>query len=289
MSSTASRVQSLLEQRRKLTGALPVAKNAAALGAVAVATGTTGIKVSGLFATFISGLFYLSLISFILFLILTFIHFTIKPILPFIASDEKMPISLDKQMSWTEKPAESNQGATLDKPKTCDYTVSVDVFPTSKYLSQKAPRVFLYRSAQIVDLPKNASKEQLLTYFPTTNILAYIDAEKNDLYVGAVTSRTGQKQIEYAEPILNIPVQKSFRLSLIVMATFIEIYIDGKLRKTLVLKGQLSESLHTFWSSPTNVRETVLVGNLLYWPRPILSTDIRELAPLSSTDFFTKT
>lgn len=292
MSSTASRVQSLLEQRRKLAGALPVAKNASivasTVGAVAV-PGMTIPSTTGIFTAFITGLFYLSLVSFVLFLILTFIHFTIKPILPFVASDEKVPISLDKQMSWTEKPAESTQGATLEKPKTCDYTLSVDVFPTSKYVSQKAPRVFLYRSAQIVDLPKNASREQLLTYFPTTNIIAFIDAEKNDLYVGAVTSKSGQKQIEYAEPIQNVPVQKSFRLTLVVMPTFIEIYIDGKLRKTLVLKGQLVESLHTFWSSPTNVRETVLVGNLIYWPRPILSTDIRELAPLSPSDFFTKT
>ena len=295
MSSTASRVQSLLEQRRKLAGVAPVqaavSSQAAAIpGAAAATTLLSGVpKASSVFVSMISILFYLSTFAFVVFLILTFIHFTIRPVLPFVSVSENIPISQDKQVAWSSAPAQSEQAAGLKNPKTCDYTVSFDIFPTSKFLSQKAPRVFLYRSGQIVNLPKNASKEDLLTQFPNTNVIGYIDAEKNDLYIGVVTSKNGQKSIEYAEKIINIPVQKTTRLTLLVMPTFLEIYMNGKLQKTLIFKGQLAESTNDFWSSPTNVREAVQVGNLMYWPRPLKSTEIRDMASLVSDDFFIKT
>lgn len=295
MSSTASRVQSLLEQRRKLTGVAPI--QAAASGqavaipgaAAAATTLLSGVpKASSVFVSIISILFYLSTFAFIIFLILTFIHFTIRPVLPFVSVSENIPISQDKQVAWST-PAQPEQAAGLKNPKTCDYTLSLDIFPTSKFLSQKAPRIFLYRSGQIVNLPKNASKENLLTLFPNTNIIGYIDAEKNDLYIGVVTSKNGQKSIEYADKIINIPVQKTTRLTLLVMPTFLEIYMNGKLQKTLIFKGQLAESTNDFWSSPTNVREAVQVGNLMYWPRPLKSTEIRDMASLATDDFFIKT
>lgn len=291
MSSTASRVQSLLEQRRKLSGVAPqpALAAAAAVAVPGIPAFTTVPKASSVFVYIISILFYLSTFSFILFLILTFIHFTIRPVLPFVSVSENIPISQDKQVAWSTAPAQPEQGAGLKNPKTCDYTVSLDIFPTSKFITQKAPRVFLYRSGQIVNMPKNASKEQLIPQFPNTNIIGYIDAEKNDLYVGVVTSKNGQKSIEYAEKIVNIPVQKTARITLLVMPTFLEIYMNGKLQKTLIFKGQLVESTNDFWSSPTNVREAVQVGNLMYWPRPLKSTEIRDMASLATDDFFVKT
>lgn len=292
MSSTASRVQSLLEQRRKLSPGIAAAAGVAAAPAVAapLLPGTSSLpSVSTAFVSFLSILFYLSTFVFIVFLILTFIHFTIRPILPFVSVTENIPISQEKQVAWTTTPALSEQAAGLKNPKTCDYTLSLDIFPTSKYISQKAPRVFLYRSAQIVNLPKNAGKEQFITLFPTTNILGYIDAEKNDLYIGVVTSKNGVKSMEYAEKIVNVPVQKTLRLTLLVMPTFIEIYVNGNLEQTLVFKGQLVESVQDFWSPPTHVREAVQAGNLMYWPRPLKSTEIRELASTATDDFFIKT
>ena len=222
-------------------------------------------------------------------LYVTFIHFTIRPVLPFVSVSENIPTSQDKQVAWSSAPAQPEQAAGLKNPKSCDYTISLDIFPSSKFLSQKAPRIFMYRSGQIVNLPKNASKEQLLTLLPNTNILGFIDAEKNDLFIGVVTSKNGVKSIEYAEKISNINVQKTTRLTLLVMSTFIEIYINGTLQKTLIFKGQLFESTNDFWSSPTNVREAVEVGNLMYWPRPLKSTEIREMASLIKDDFFVKT
>lgn len=291
MSSTASRVQSLLEQRRKLAGVAPVlaAPAVAATGVPGAALLSRVPQASSVFVSIISILFYMSTFVFIVFLILTFVHFTIRPVLPFVSVSENIPISQDKQVAWSTAPAQPEQAAGFKNPKTCDYTVSLDIFPTSKFLSQKAPRVFLYRSGQIVNMTKNASKADLLTQFPNTNIIGYIDAEKNDMYIGVVTSKNGQKSIEYAEKIVNIPVQKTVRLTLLVMPTFLEIYVNGKLQKTLIFKGQLVESTNDFWSSPTNVREAVQVGNLMYWPRPLKSTEIRDMASLVSDDFFIKT
>lgn len=294
MSSTASRVQSLLEQRRKLTGVTAPSSSGAQqqVAAAAAIAGVTGLQIpqaSNFFVSMISILFYLSTFAFIVFLILTFIHFTIRPVLPFVAVSENIPVSQDKQAAWTSAPAQSEQAAALKNPKTCDYTVSFDIFPTSKYISQKAPRVFLYRSPGIVNLPKNASKEELLTQFPNTNIIGFIDSEKNDLFIGAVTSLNGQKSIEYAEKISNISVQKATRVTLVVMPSFLEVYINGSLQKTLVFKGQLIESTNDFWSSPVSVRDAVQLGNFMYWPRPIKTTDIRDMASLVTDDFFVKT
>lgn len=291
MSSTASRVQSLLEQRRKLAGVVPQPAAAAAVAGVApVIPMMSGMpKASSIFVSMISILFYVSTFAFVVFLILTFVHFTIRPILPFVSVTENIPTSQDKQVAWTTAPAQADQAAAIKNSKTCDYTLSLDIFPTSKYLSQKAPRVFLYRSGQIVNLAKNVSKEELLTAFPNTNIIGYIDAEKNDLYVGVVTSKNGQKSIEYAEKITNIGIQKTTRVTLLVMPTFLEIYLNGSLQKTLIFKGQLVECTQDFWSSPTNVRDAVQVGNLMYWPRPLKSTEIREMASLATDEFFIKT
>ena len=233
-------------------------------------------------------LFYASLVAFVVFLLLTFVHFTIQPIFQLSPTDNALFGSLatnDRQSAWTSA-ASPDTKAEFKSPKSCDITLSMDVYTTGDYSSVVAPKVFLYRSTATGTVPANATVSDLLTALPSTNLIAYLDNETGDLVVSAVTTKDSVKGLESSPPISNLPVKTPFRLTLVLTSKFFEVYIDGKLRATVTLKNTLVTNVEPFWSQPVRMNRSVRVGKLNYWTRTLTSNEIRGLEPVVSSNFF---
>ncbi len=300
-----SAVQKVLQQREALAkGVAAPAASAAAVAAATTAARTAasvkpssapavGMKLPSVsmpgITSIISILFYTSLVVFFLFLLLVFVHFTIRPIFQTSPTEIGAPLgnvmTNDMQTAW-DKEVAADTKAEFTSPKSCDMTLSMDVYSTGEYTSVVAPKVFLYRADAAATIAANANVSDLLTTLSATNLIIYFDNLTGNLIVSAVTVANNKKQLESSAAIPNLPVKKPFRLSLVLTAKFFEVYIDGKLRETVTLTGTLVESTKPFWSQPVRFDKVVRVGKLHYWPRPLTAGEIRNLEPVVASDFF---
>lgn len=240
---------------------------------------------SSIAGSVIAGLFYLSSAIFVMFLIAIFIHFTVTPIFKFSPYDAGLlnitPSSAET--AWTTSPPTFDLSANVANPVSSDYTISLDVFVSSQYSSIIAPRVLLYRGKNFVTLPVSTKKENVASLFSNTNLLVYVDNMTNDLNVVATTTTK-----EAIPPIKNIPLNTPFKLTIVYMPTFMEVYINGKLQATRVFKTPPITSTYGFWPPPSSVSSLVKVGNFSFWPDALPSSAIREGSITASRDFFTK-
>lgn len=248
--------------------------------------------VAGAAGTFISYLFYLSAAAFFIFLLLIFVHFTITPIFSLSPYDKGIigvSTKQDKEIAWTAAPPDSTIKTAIVNPKSCDYTMSFDVFVPAAYQPITAPRVLIYRSDAEVLMSASSNTTNILSTFPTSNILAYIDSSKNDLIVYAVTTTgvSGVYTKEALPPITNIPQGIPFRLSIAFMPNYVEVYVNGKLNATTVLRGTPVSISSQFWPPPKSVANAVQVGNFYYWPRALMASELQSLVS-TSADFFMK-
>jgi hypothetical protein len=243
------------------------------------------VAISSIAGTVVAGLFYLSSAIFIIFLIAIFVHFTVTPIFKFSPYDKGILSiqTMTAETAWTSAPPTFDLSANVANPVSSDYTVSLDVFVSSQFSSNIAPRVLLYRGKAPVTLPVTAKEQDLATLFPNTNLLVYVDNMTNDLNV--VATATNKEAIP---PIKNIPLNTPFKLTIVYMPTFMEVYINGKLQATRVFKSPPITSTYGFWPPPKSVDSLVKVGNFNFWPDALPSSAIRESSSTASSDFFTK-
>ena len=146
------------------------------------------------------------------------------------------------------------------------------------------PRVILYRSAEAVE--ESGTIDSLETTYPDTNIIIWLHPVQNDLYASVVTS----EGIQTTEPIENVPIRKSFRLAVAFSANFIELYINGKLEKSMPIRSNLKGIASTsyIYSSIKPIMQNVMIGHLSMWPRVLTAREIGvyEHAPVKATGFF---
>ena len=227
-------------------------------------------------------LFYTSATLFVLFLLLTFIHYTIYPIFSFTEGDDgiiSIPTSSDRQKAYTGVVATADMSANIVAAAHCGYTVSFDTYLSGDFFSTNAPRVILYRSR--VPVPMNSSDREatILDRFPDTNLLVYLDPAKNDLIVAAATSdgSAAHKTLEKLPPIQNVPMRKVFRTSIVFTETFLEVYMNGKLQQSMPLKQKpiQQDAKFDFYTTPAMFGSNVKLANMVFWPRPLKSRDVR--------------
>jgi hypothetical protein len=237
-----------------------------------------------LLGTVITALFYLSSFLFITFLILTFINFTVYPIFKLSPYDQgvlSVYTNENQQKAWVDKPATTS--AVLTNPVSTDYTISLDIFVPTDYSAATEPRVVLYRGDTEATIPANTKASNLSSVI-TSNIIVYIDSDKNDMVVAVKTN----KGIQIITKLTNVKMGAVFRLTIVYMPNYMEVYMDGKLIATKNITGTPIESLTPFWPPTKNTGNTVKVGNLYYWGRALLANEIQGLLPVAPTSFFLK-
>lgn len=240
-------------------------------------------------------MFYIAVFIFVVFLILFFVNYTMFPVFSFSPNDNgfiPIPTVSDKQLSFKKGPAVFDLSANLVKLPACTYTIGADVFLSGNFMLSQIPRVILYRASQPVIT--GGTVDTLLDTYPETNILVWLDPVKNDLYVSAITNGTGSStMIQTSDAIENVPVRKVFRLAIVFTANFIEVYINGRMEKSMSLQNSLvtiSDSTY-FYSSIQPIQQNVMVGNLSLWPRILTAREINvnESAPYKDGSFFFST
>lgn len=288
----------LFRGRKGLYGAPSVAAPAPILKPTTFASASsssykapTFTETQGFFGGVISFFFYLSLMAFFIFLLLVLIHFTIQPIFKFDTGSRGL-VNLantgDGQLVWQNTYADADEKADFKNQLNCNYTISMDIFVKNQLSMTSTPRVVLYRSEQPVEAPRDKKASDLFELYPATNLLVYLDAEKNDLNVIAVT-RDGENNLspEGIPPIPNIPLETPFRLSIVFQPTTMEVYLNGQLQATRVFIGRPNETSGKFYGPSEFVRESIRVANLQYWARMLTPSEIQSTGPvLPGADFF---
>jgi len=248
------------------------------------------INTQGFLGGVISFFFYLSLMAFFIFLLLVLVHFTITPIFNFDTNRGLVNLTNtgDGQLKWQNTYADANEKAEFKNQLNCNYTISMDVFVKNQLSMTSTPRVLLYRSEQPVDAPRDKKAFDLFEMYSSTNLLVYLDADKNDLNIVAVT-RDGENNLspEGIPPIPNIPLEVPFRLGIVFQPGTMEVYLNGQLQATRVFMGRPNETTGNFYAPSEFVRESARVANLQYWPRILSPSEIQSIGPvLPGPDFF---
>ena len=243
--------------------------------------------------------FYISLFIFTLFLILTFIHYVVYPIFSFSPNDNgfiPIPTASDRQIAYTKSPAAADLSANFINVPASSYTIGMDVYLTGIFQASDIPRVLLYRSTNKMTLPSGSGLASgsgpIYATLNETNFVVWLDPLKNDLNVGAITTRTGttqdKRQIESAI-VENVPVKKVFRLTVVFTDRFLEVYINGKLESTKPFSHELKSVADTtkFYPVITEATPSVQISNLAFWPRILSAREVQAWgSPMSKESFY---
>jgi hypothetical protein len=79
--------------------------------------------------------------------------------------------------------------------------------------------------------------------------------------------------------IPNIPVQKTFRVHLVLMDHAMEVYMDGKLAKTRALANPPKNVTGTIWAPGASMGSIAKVRNLHIWNRILVPSEIKAIGP----------
>lgn len=268
----------------------------ASTGVMGWITGTAFSGASQSSPTGIFGiLFFLAVAIFVVFLTLMFVHFTMYPIFSFSPNDAgfiPVPTASDQQLDFKNGPASYDLSANFTSLPACSYTLATDVYLSGNFMTSEVPRVILYRSNAPVTT--GGTVDDLVSTYPYTNFIVWLDPLKNDLYMSVVTTGDGSstRSVETTDPIENVPVRKTFRLSVVFTPQFVELYINGNLEKSMAIKGQLTTIPEESYIYPTirPILSNVLVGNVSMYPRILTAREIRanEGGPVKTDTFFLK-
>lgn len=268
------------------------------LGGASTATGTFGT------------LFGISMLIFIMFLVLVFVHFTLFPVFSLSPNSPGIiPINIttDRELAYTrdgdaEPTVARNTMTGLSKttlPTTAEYTIGTDIFISGGPNPNQYPNVILYRDLspnssidKATRPPADSSLSPGLNFpaaFENTNIVVWLDQTTNDLQLTLFTVPAPQAVSiqEFTTPVRNVPLNKTFRLTIIVSASFVELYINGALEKSMPVSGTIMPLPNaTDFYPPINNFKTgnVKIRNMSMWPRILTSKEIRsyESSPMSS-------
>jgi hypothetical protein len=97
-----------------------------------------------------------------------------------------------------------------------------------------------------------------------------VDPLKNDLYVAALKMDSTYMT---SGPIKNVPLRVPFRITIVVSANFLEVYLNGNLKETLSFNGSIITSPPTtyFFGPPPIINESIQIGNIQLWDSELSS------------------
>lgn len=250
--------------------------------------------------------FSISILLLIIFLILVFIHFVIYPIFSLSPDDNGLipvPIPSDRQLVFTQGAAQSDLSANVINIPPCTYSFGTDIYLSGDFQAASIPRVLLYRSTVAGGVKPPSAIERwsggvkdihtnLMSMFPDTNIVIWLDPTNNDLFASIVTSEDGSAtnaKIETTKAVENVPIRKVFRLTVVFTQQFIELYINGNLERSMALKSRpltVAPRANFYPVIPT-IGGNVRIANLAFWPRTLSAREVRAYGmPIALDTFF---
>jgi len=212
------------------------------------------------------------------------------PVFSFTAGDLgfiPIPSVSDKQLAFATSPPAYDAPAPFVNMPACSYTLGADVFLSGTFMLTQIPRVILYRSPEPITLMVGNTIDAMPVTYAASDILVWLDPVMNDLYVSANTVNG----LITTTPIENVPVKNVFRLAVVFTPNFLEVYINGKLEKSVAIDSPIvtpGGTAPNLYGSINAIQNNIMIGNLTMWPRILTVNEIQanEGAPKKTNAFF---
>lgn len=149
--------------------------------------------------------FYLSGLALIIFIFLIVLHFFGIRIFKFGADGGgiiPIPAPTNRQIMFNKQIMAVSDAGKFNNLVGMKYTVSIDVYVESDFVSQSVPRVFLYRSGSPITLnSRQFNIDQVSAQMMSSNFIMYLDSDKNDLNVRIFTVGVGSDTVLSSGPV----------------------------------------------------------------------------------------
>jgi len=257
------------------------------------ALATSSAPDSGFIGLMLKYSFYTSVFILVIFLLLVTIHFTVTPIFSFTVGNGiiTIPTTQDYQTAFTAAVATVDVAANFINPLSCGFTLMFDIFLQGDFKTTTAPRVLTYRNLSPQDTPRDnpsfTPKIDLLTWFPDTNFIVWIDPTLNDLYAAVITQAPSESPVVVmSKPVKNVPIRQPFRATFTLTPNFMEIYINGRLEQTVSITGVVLQCELPFFSPIKVCDQSIFIANMFYWGRILSAAEIRRNGANTNSSVF---
>lgn len=160
-----------------------------------------------------------------------------------------------------------------------DYTLNLDIFIQDPIPYDTTPRILMTRGAVYKEPPTKGPT--LTSVLDKYNLAIALQPNTNDLIVSVLNKNNNQEDLI----LTNVPVQKTFRLTVAVMQKSLEAYVNGRLVKTRTFSADLLDQRGDI--SVSAIKEDVRVAkmkNLKIWSHLLRTPEIRGASPPMPTD-----
>lgn len=218
---------------------------------------------------------YIIAILIVLLAILLFVHFMITPIFQFTPGGPgviPVPGANDGMVYWKTYPNDpvlDASGAILGN-QAANWSMSLDIFIAEPLqFSSGQERVIFERSTKLLA--------------DTYNLRISLLSDKTDLRVSVLNS----SRIEEFVDVTNVAVQAPFRIGVVLLDRIMEVYVNGRLYRTLPLSAPVLNEGGGIRGPQGDMATLAKVKNLILWKRPITPSEMRYARPAlaSASDF----
>ena len=242
------------------------------LSGVGASTGSTVGRIFG----------YIFAIAIVIFIILLFVHYFIIPVFrlqPGAPGIIPVPGFDDGKLFWDK----TNPGQILNRDLPIatlyhSYTLNLDIFIQNPFQFSKNPRILLSRG-QV----KKPTSNTLLGIIDNYNLVIALLPDTNDILVSVLNKDSNMENAI----VRNVPIQESFRISVVVMEVALEVYLNGRLIKTRQFRAPPKDVKSDIYPSSGIEKNIAKLRNLKIWARTLTISEIRNSNPsLSSNSDF---
>lgn len=226
--------------------------------------------------------FFLSSVILLLYLILLAIHYFAFPVFAFTPDDAgviTIPSASGKQVAYPSSPAVYDRSCNFTGLYPYNTTFAMDVKLSADFTTT-IPRVIWYRAAAPVALAPTDAETSLSSRFPASNLVLYFDPTKNDLKAFVAMNDGTATTTKTETCIENVPLNRPFRLAVVLQKRIVEIYMNGDLHHTIQTNADLLQSPvdANVYGPPNRVAAFAQIANITYWPYVISPKMIRMQA-----------
>ena len=259
---------------------MPTGMGSFGMGSFGMGMGSFGANASVIARVFA----YLFSILVVVFIMLLFIHYFIVPVFSFSpGSSGIIPIpGFDVGKLFWDK---TNPGQILNKDLPIsflyyNYTLNLDIFIQNPFQFSKYPRILLSRGKVSTPSVSNSSNNTLLSIIDNYNLVIALLPDTNDILVSVLNKDNGMENAI----IRNVPIQESFRISVVVMEVALEVYINGHLIKTRQFSAPPKDVKDDIYPASGMEKNIAKLRNLKIWAKLLTVSEIKYATPKLSSD-----
>ena len=236
---------------------------------------------------------YTVAILIVLLIILLIINYTIYPIFQLQAGGPgfiRIPFMQSQQVFWNKGTFEDISGnCKVNMPNqafnwsmTLDISIKNPVLTVQDINFKTLFRLLFNRGGDVNPTPTfgDGSINDIFTGSNKYNLAIGLLRDTNDLYISTYTQAGEQGVL-----LQNVPTQTPFRIGVVVMSTYLEVYLNGKLSKTIKLAGQIPDipsdmpslTMQALKGNTTN--QIARLGNLITWNQVISPSVMKYATP----------